>query len=291
VPSNELSSIQGLQDKHLRALARHGVTDLRGLIHADPEAMYRGMASLRPRPSLNQIARWQAVARDMLAETAPDAAEWQTAVSFVVVFSQRRTGDIWERRVEAERTEVEPERNPQVWQGWEAQPICDWMLGQLDQANSAAPTPPDASAGAAASSGQSRPGAAERPPAEPAAERPALRIDSAVLIDAAGQTDVVTAGVVAAVPCAVLAAPVRVEFTVSGARPKTQLRAVARILRPDGPSRNAHEPVAVSDSGRVELNLSGVPAGEHDVGLTAWAPDGTAKPVSVRLPKVTIGGG
>jgi hypothetical protein len=38
----------------------------------------------------------------------------------------------------------------------------------------------------------------------------------------------------------------------------------------------------------VELNLSGVPAGEHDLGLTAWAPDGTAKLVSVRLPKVTI---
>jgi hypothetical protein len=102
---------------------------------------------------------------------------------------------------------------------------------------------------------------------------------------------VVTAGVVAAVPPGVLAAPVRVEFTVSGARPKTRLRAVARILRSDGPGRNAQEPVAVPGSGRVELNLSGVPAGEHDLGLTAWAPDGTAKLVSVRLPKVTISRG
>ena len=288
MPSSDLSSIQGLGDKQLRVLARHGVTDLRGLVQADHEAIHRAMANLRPRPSRNQIARWQENARDMLAETAPDAAEWQTAASFVVVFSQRRAGDIWERRVEAERTEVEPERNPQVWQGWEARPICDWMLGQLDQANSAAPAPADASAGAATNSGQGGPGAAEPPPAEPAAERPALLIDSAVLIDAEGRTDVVTAGVVAAVPPVVLAAPVRVEFTVSGARPKTQLRAVARILRPGGPGRNAQEPVAVPGSGRVELNLSAVPAGEHEVGLTAWAPDGTAKPVSVRLPKVTI---
>jgi hypothetical protein len=285
VPSNDLSSIQGLEDKHLRVLARHGVTDLRGLVQADREAIHRGMANLRPRPSLNQIARWQEDARDMLAETAP---EWQTAASFVVVFSQRRAGDIWERRVEAERTEVEPERNPQVWRGWEARPICDWMLGQLGQANSAAPAPAGASAGAETGSAQGRAGAAEPPPAEPAAGRPALRIDSAALIDAAGRTDVVTAGVVAALPPGVLAAPVRVEFTVSGARPKTRLRAVARILRPDGPSRNAQEPVTVPGPGRVELNLSGVPAGEYDVGLTAWAPDGTAKPVSVRLPKVTI---
>jgi hypothetical protein len=288
VPSSDLSSIQGLEDKHLRVLARHGVTDLRDLVQADRGAIHRGMANLRPRPSLNQIARWQEDARDMLAETAPGAAEWQTAASFVVVFSQRQAGDIWERRVEAERTEVEPERNPQVWRGWEAPPICDWMLGQLGQANSAAPAPAGASAGAATGSAQGRPGAAEPPPAEPAAERPALRIDSAVFIDAAGRTDVVTAGVVAAVPPGVLAAPVRVEFTISGARPKARLRAVARILRPDGPSRNAQEPVAVPGSGRVELNLSGVAAGEHDVGLTAWAPDGTAKPVSVRLPKVTI---
>ena len=288
--SHELSSIQGLEDKHLRALARHGVTDLRGLVQADRGAIHRGMASLRPRPSLNQIGRWQEDARDMLAETAPDAAEWQTAASFVVVFSQRQAGDVWERRVEAERTEVEPERNPQVWQGWEARPICEWMLGQLGQANSAAPAPApaDASAGAVTGSAQGTAGAAEPPPAEPAAERPALRIDSAVLIDAAGRTDVVTAGMVTAIPPGVLAAPVRVEFTVGGARPKTRLRAVARILRPDGPSRNAQEPVAVPGSGRVELSLSGVPAGEYDVGLTAWAPDGTASPVSVRLPKVSI---
>ena len=141
MPSNELSSIQGLEDKHLRVLARHGVTDLRGLVQADRVAIHRGMANLRPRPSLNQVARWQEDAGDMLAEAAPDATEWQTAASFVVVFSQRRAGDSWERCVEAERTEVEPEHNPQVWQGWEARPICDWMLGQVGQASSAAPAP------------------------------------------------------------------------------------------------------------------------------------------------------
>ena len=75
--SHELSSIQGLEDKHLRALARHGVTDVRGLVQADPEVIHRAMANLRPRPPRDLVARWQADARSMLAETTPDVAEWQ----------------------------------------------------------------------------------------------------------------------------------------------------------------------------------------------------------------------
>jgi hypothetical protein len=127
---DDLSSIEGLADKHVRALARQHVTDLRGLVQADPEAIYRAMANLRPRPTREQIARWQDDARHKLA--TPAASEWQPAASFVVVYSQRKEGDIWERRVEAERTEVEPERTMQVWSGWDAAPVCDWMRGQLD---------------------------------------------------------------------------------------------------------------------------------------------------------------
>ncbi len=196
--SHELSSIQGLADKHLRALARHGVTDVRGLVQADPEVIHRAMANLRPRPPRDLVARWQADARSMLAETTQDVAEWQVVASFVVVFFQRRTGDTWERRVEAERTEVEPERNPQVWPGWEIGPICDWMLGQLGQANGAEPASGDGTAGEATQPAEEDAGPAEPPPSGPAAERPALRIDSAVIIDAAGRTNVVTAGAVTA---------------------------------------------------------------------------------------------
>jgi hypothetical protein len=122
-------------------------------------------------------------------------------------------------------------------------------------------------------------------------ERPALRIDSVVIIDAAGQADVVAAGAVAAGPPRELVAPARVAFTVSGARPKTRLWAVARILRSDGPGQNAKDPVAVPDSGNVEFDLSVAPLGEYDVRLIAWAPDATAKPASVRLPAITIRAG
>jgi hypothetical protein len=291
VSSHELSSIQGLEDKHLRALARHGVTDVRGLVQADPEVIHRAMANLRPRPPRDLVARWQADATSMLAETTQDVAEWQMVASFVVVFFQRRTGDTWERRVEAERTEVEPERNPQVWPGWETGPIWDWMLGQLGQANAVEPASGDATAGETTQPAEEDAGAAEPPPTGPAAERPALRIDSAVIIDAAGRTSVVTAGAVAAGPPRDLVTPARVAFTVSGAPPGTRLWAVARVLRRDGPGWNARDPVAVPGSGEVEFDLSAVPPGEHGMGLIAWAPDAAAKPVSVRLPAITIPSG
>ena len=290
---DDLSSIEGLADKHVRALARQHVTDLRGLVQADPEAIYRAMANLRPRPAREQIARWQDDARNKLA--APAAPEWQTAASFVVVYTQRKEGDTWKRRVEAERTEVEPERTTQVWSGWDAAPVCEWMRGQLDQAADAGAQPAE------------EPPTEEPPTEEPAAEEPAaepaparavstpgpasraqLRIDSAVLIDAAGRTEVVTAGVLAANPRTELIAPVRVVFAVGGAPPGTALRAVIRIRRPDGPGWNPQDPVILSGPGQAEFDLTPVPAGDHVMALIAWAPDATAKPVSVTLPSVTI---
>jgi hypothetical protein len=300
---DDLSSIEGLADKHVRALARQHVTDLRGLVQADPEAIYRAMANLRPRPARDQIARWQDEARDKLA--TPDAPEWQTAASFVVVFSQRKEGDTWERRVEAERTEVEPERSMQVWTGWDAAPVCDWMRGQLDQAADAGPQPaeePAAEEPAAEEPAAEEPAAeepaAEEPAAEPApaqaaptpgpASRAQLRIDSAALIDAAGRTEVVTAGALAANPRTELVAPVRVVFAVGGAPPGTPLQAVARIRHPDGPGWNPRDPVVLAGPGQVEFDLTPVPAGDHVMALIAWASDATAKPVSVTLPGVTI---
>jgi hypothetical protein len=293
VPGHDLSSIQGLEDKHLRALARQHITDLRGLVRADPEVIYRAMAmaNLRPRPSRDQIVRWQDDARNMLGDPVPDASEWQTAVSFVIVFSQRQAGDVWEHRVEAEQTEVEPERNAQVWPGWECEPVCSWMLGQLGQADSARLASGNGTADTATQPAGESAAAAEPPPASPAAQRPALHIDTATIIDLTGRVDVLTGGAVAEGLRTELVAPVRLVFTVSGASPQTRLQAVSRILRRDGPGRNAHDPVVVPSSGQVEFDLSRVPAGEHEMSLIAWAPDAAAKPVSVKLPKVTIRSG
>ena len=277
---DDLSSIEGLADKHLRVLTRQGVADLRGLAQADQRAIYQAMANLLPRPTLEQIARWQDEARSRLAESGPDAQEWQTMASFVVVFSQRQVDDAWERQVGAERTEVEPERHPEVWSGWECEPVCAWMLGQLPATAPAVPSAPAPPA----------PAEPREPPEPPAAaaSRAQLRIDSAALIDAAGRTEVVTAGVLAANLRTELIAPVRVVFAVGGAPPGTALQAVARIRRPDGPGWNPQDPVILSGPGQAEFDLTPVPAGDHVMALIAWAPDATAKPVSVRLPSVTI---
>ena len=46
--------------------------------------------------------------------------------------------------------------------------------------------------------------------------------------------------------------------------------------------------MALAGPGQAEFDLTPVPAGDHVMALIAWAPDATAKPVSVTLPSVTI---
>jgi hypothetical protein len=58
--------------------------------------------------------------------------------------------------------------------------------------------------------------------------------------------------------------------------------------RPTAPGWNPQAPVALEHSGQAEFDLAGIPAGQYEMSLIAWAPDATAKPVSVRLPALTI---
>jgi hypothetical protein len=311
VAADDLSSITGLEDKHRKALERRQITTLRGLADADRHVIYRAMGSIRPRPTLDQIARWQDEARSSLGGTRggnqardrtedtlgrPDegrgtpegaagrATEWHPVVSFAVVFARRRAGDGWERRIEAERTEVEPERGPEVWPGWECHPICGWMTAQLAHAGSASP----------GEQGNGHDGGLAAPAGEPASAagprggRPQLRIDNAAVTDAAGRADLVTDGAVVASPPTELVAPALVDFTVSGARRGTEVQAVARLRGHDEPGRNLADPVTVPLSGRAEFGLSQVTGGQLEMVLLAWAPDGTARPASISLPAMRI---
>ena len=198
-----------------------------------------------------------------------------------MIFARRQADDTWERRVEAERTEVEPAQEPQIWADWDFEAVGSWMAGQLRAA--------------ASESTPAQPAAAEQVAAKPARaraqERSQLRIDSAAITDANSTVDVVTGGALAADLPPELIAPVRVVLTVGGARPGTVLHAVTRILRPDGPGWNPQDPLVVRRSGQAEFDLSGVPDGQYEMSLIAWAPDATAKPVSVRLPALTIRSG
>ena len=120
-------------------------------------------------------------------------------------------------------------------------------------------------------------------------ERLQLRIDSAAITDAAGRSGLVTDGVPVANPPAELVEPALVVFAVSGARRGTEVLAVARLRGHGEPGRNVTDPVTVPASGRAEFDLSQVVTGQLELTLLAWAPDCTARHVSVSLPAMTIG--
>jgi len=361
VAADDLSSITGMEDKHRRALARRQITTLRGLADADEDVIYRAMGSIKPRPSHNQIAQWQADARSKLVEerredaarsgdeaqredearsqpaaargqpaaardepaeardepagargrpgeAAADGTEWQEIASFVVAFARRRVGETWERRIEAERTEVEPAPEREVWPGWECSALCSWMLGQTDGGK---PGEPEQDDGGEAQRAGAQPASTQPPGTQPAGTQPAvtqpagepagaakprgglpqLRIDSATITDAAGSSNLVTDGAPVANPPAELVAPASVVFTVSGARRGTEVLAVARLRGHGEPGRNVADPVTVPASGRAEFGLSRVAADQLELTLLAWAPDCTARPVSASLPAMMISQG
>jgi len=92
-------------------------------------------------------------------------------------------------------------------------------------------------------------------------------------------------------PPAELVAPALVVFTVSGARRGTEVLAAARLRGHGEPGRNVADPEAVPASGRAEFGLSQVAADQLEMTLLAWAPDCTARHVSVSLPAMKISPG
>jgi hypothetical protein len=304
VLGDELDSIPGLAENHRRVLAsKAGITSLQALADSDQRDVYTALASIRPRPSLARVAAWQNEARSRLGDAANDRSAWQTAASFVVIFAQRQVDGRWERRLEAEQTELEPAPEPRKWANWDCGPLCDWMLGQLglaaDEADeagvadrAAVTVEPAAVEPAAAEPAAVEPAAVE--PAEHAAagggapERARLRIDSVTITDAADDVDLITDGHLVTAQPSDLHSPVRVRFTVHGGRAGQQLRAAVWFRRPDGPGWSPQDPVTVPASGQAEFDLSAVPPGGHDVRLLAWATDPGARLAAVSLPRLTF---
>jgi hypothetical protein len=314
VVADDLSSIPDVQDKHRRVLAGElKITTFRALARADRRDIHRAMRNLRPRPTLEQIARWQDHARSRLSEAAADQSDWHPAASFAVVFVQRQAenGD-WERRIEVERTEVEPEQQGRTWPEWDCREICGWMREQLGLPGTAEPAPGragGAEAGAEQPAARRRGARAARPgDAEPvpiaAAEtraRGELRIGSVTLIDPGSQlsrlgaaiggappVNVVPSGAATQAPPAAPEGPLRVEITVGGARRGQEIYAVARVLPRGAPGWNPQDPVVIKGAGAASFDLSRLPEGQHEVALIAWAPDGSMTPAAVRLPELTI---
>jgi hypothetical protein len=283
VPDDDLRSVPGLQEIHRRALGgKLGITSLRALADADQRAVYTAMASIRPRPSLSRIAAWQGDARSKLRDVAVNGSDWHTAASFAVIFAQRQVAGNWERRVEAEQTEVEPASAPRQWPGWQIGSLSDWMLDQLGLSEHGADSG-DRTASHAAATAVVKVAARSAPAL---AERADLRFDNATVTDRNTETDLIRAGTLAAAPQEDLSPPVRLRVDVRGGRSGQQLLAAVWFRRRAAPGWSPQEPVAVNLAGHAEFDLSSVPPGRHDVRLLAWAADAQATLAAVTLPNL-----
>jgi hypothetical protein len=294
VPSDDLGSIPELEAKHHRILTEHlKITTFRALAYADRRDIHRAMRHQRPRPTLEQIAVWQDHARSRLSEGAADRSDWHPVASFAVVFAQGQTDVGWERRLEVERTEVEPEQERKIWPGWDCQEICGWMREQLG-ADDTAPAEAEAGRPAADAPADAPADAAAAVPAGPAEGTPLpgepaqLQITSVAIISGATRVEGPAAEDAPGAGAADQPGPVRVEARIGGARAGQEIRAVARVLPAGERGWNAHDPVARKGAGPASFDLSRLPAGPHDIMLIAWAPDGTARPAIIRLPVLTI---
>jgi hypothetical protein len=293
MPSDDLSSIPDLEDRHRRVLAGElKITNLRALVHADRRDIQSAMRNLRPRPTLEQIARWQDHARSRLIEATTDPSDWHPAASFAVVFAQRQAEDGgWEHRLEVEQTEVEPEREGRIWPDWDCHEICAWMRDQLGLPDSAQPGPGDAASGHAGPEAAGPGEVVTAPPRTARARRRAqLRIGKVTVIDPGASAIAVGAEAAATAAPTQTTGPLRVEISVSGARRDQEIHAVARVLRKGDFGWNPQDPVVIKGAGAASFDLSGLAAGHHEVALIAWAPDGTAEPAVMHLPELTIPG-
>jgi hypothetical protein len=280
MPGKDLRSVPGLQENYQRALTNKlGINSIQALVEADQRSVYAALGNTRPRPSLKRIAAWQEDARSRLSDDAVERSAWNTAASFALIFSQRQVEGTWERRLQAEQTEVEPASDPQQWPSWDCRPLRDWMMGKLgvpeDKADpQASAFDQDVAAEPATSALRSD------------AQRAELRIDSAVIIDAVRELVLIRAGSPIAAPPEDLRPPVRLNLAVSGGRSGQQLRAAVWFRRRAEPGWSPQNPVTVPSFGHAEFDLSSVPPGDHDVRLLAWATEAGATLAAVSLPKL-----
>lgn len=275
MPGDDLRSIADLQDNHRRALNNKlGITGFQALADADQRAIYTALQNVRPRPSLARIAAWQDDARSRLADTAIDRSVWHTAASFAVIFAQRQINGTWERRLEAEQTEVEPAPEPQQWADWDCGQLCDWMLAKVSQ-------PEGLAASKAGADSRTRTAATRTRRAE-------LRIDSASITDASHELGLITGGKLISTPPGEIRPPAHLHLTVGGGRPGQQLRAAVWFRRHGHPGWSPQETVDLPPSGQAEFDLSLVPPGGHNVRLLAWATDPGATLAAVTLPTLTF---
>ena len=281
MPSEDLASIPDLQENYQHVLEENlGIISIRALAEADEGVLYTALRSTHA--TRTQIASWQDAARRKLSETVTEKPDWYDVARFAVNLTRRRVNGEWEPWLIVEQAERGPEAPHREWPSWDSAALAPWMRSHLD-------LPED----------QAEPGAGARGPistasgtgvalAGPAPAGTKLRIDSATLTDAVRELHLIRDGNLIGESGEDLTPPVRLEFTVSGARSGRQVWAAVWFPREAEPGWSPHDPVVVPSFGQAEFDLSSVPPGEHTVRLLTWASSPGPPLVGVTLPKLSF---
>ncbi len=265
--ASELSSIPGLGPKHEAVLT--GPLRIRTaleLARADRRVMHAAMRRMRPAPTLEDIAGWQDHARDLAAAARAESpgppgppgpagqSGWEQVAAFVVSFETRQTTADPERRLVVEQVEQAPPEPRQEWPAWSREAAWTWMLERLEAEQAAPDSPPaqrESPGQDLAAAGQPGPGAESQP--ESAAHRG--RVPGAITATSA---------------------------------PDLPLQVGLRLRRPDAPSHAPCPAVTAVSGETAEIDLDGLPPGEHAAVLTIWASHGKAAAAVIPLPRLCV---
>jgi hypothetical protein len=276
MPGEEMGSIPDLQENYQHALEENlGIISIRALAEADEGVLYTALRRTRPPPSHERIANWQNAAHRKLSETVTEKPDWDDVARFAVNLTRRRVNDKWEPWLTVEQAERDTEAPHREWPSWDSTPLGPWMRSQLDR--SADQAKPEAGAARSISTA----GEAEAATDVPSQAGTKLRIDSATVTDAVHEVRLIRDGNVIGGPEEDLTLPVRIEFTVSGARSGRQVWAAVWFRRQARPGCSPQEPVIAG------FDLSSVPRGEHEVRLLTWASNPPTM-AGVTLPKLSF---
>lgn len=299
--ASELSSIPGLGPKHEAVLT--GPLRIRTaleLARADRRVVHAAMRRMRPAPTLEDIAGWQDHARDLAAAARAESpgppgppgpagqSGWEQVAAFVVSFETRQTTADPERRLVVEQVEQAPPEPRQEWPAWSREAAWTWMLERLEAEQAAPDSPPaqrESPGQDLAAAGQPGPGAESQP--ESAAHRG--RVPGA--ITASPPELVLAAGTVRRLDAAgpVLHIPPQAVLRITAtSAPDLPLQVGLRLRRPDAPSYAPCPAVTAVSGETAEIDLDGLPPGEHAAVLTIWASHGKAAAAVIPLPRLCV---
>jgi len=277
----DLSAVAELEARHLNVLhAKLGITTPEALMRADRRVVHASMSRVRPRPTLEDVSRWQDRARD-LVPPGPTVTEpgWDQVAAFVVSYEESGS----DRRVVVAQAEHVAPEPVTVLDGWEVNSEATaWMMGHVAAAQVDPPAAEDAP---------------PTPEPQPSPDGPRARVAPPPLQFRDVRVGSATAGTVtvdlAGAPSTV-ASPQWVELDVAGPDPSVPVQVAVRVMRSGRAGLTVAQQSARATAERLEggdpvrLSLAQLPSGRNRAVLVAWTEHGEASPCILELPALQV---